>query len=168
MKYIICDLDNTLLDTLGRLEELVDGYSIEEQYEYRLLGEQLEPFIDGSVYEGAKLNTEVILTIPAHMVLQYQPIFISQSMSKDALEFKLKLVEKLAKQLGRDSFPLIAGRDEIFHQLQKIEGKKVFIDDAPQRLHWFAETFPESKVYKVEYPYNKDINLSRQIILKRG
>lgn len=173
MNKIVCDLDNSLLNTLLRLEEIIPNYSTSKQRDYNLSPMELLPFIDGSVYKGVQFNDEVVDTLIKYIQKGYQPIFISQTFTKKAERAKRGLIKDLHKKIEEETdmklkkFKLHTGKCTIVNRLKnlKVTGDLVFIDDAPKRLSYFQENFPNAKVYRVTYPYNKDIGHNNMGIL---
>lgn len=168
IKAIICDLDNTLLDTLSKMEELIPGYTIEDQKVYKIGEDLLKPFFDGSIYEGVKFNESVVNTLITYVNKGFTPVFISQTFTEVAREAKEKLIRDLYKLLsGRvnrelQEFTLYTHEPEIWSFIKAARDfeEVVFIDDAPERLECFYKDFPNSKVYRVTYAYNQELNHS--------
>ena len=160
-KIILCDLDNTLLDTLTNLEELVPGFDQSIQVTYKLGGELLLPFNDASIYEDVNLNKEVLDLLARHTLQGYEVIFISQTFTWEAREAKHDLLKKLFKDDFK--YTLRTYEDTIWHTVSELERNiediehLIIIDDAPERLERFAGRLmdePNVDLYAVRYPYN--------------
>ena len=164
MKVVVCDIDNTLLDTLTRLEEIHPDFNQEEQTTYRLRGKLLKEFGKKSFYDRTTWNWEVLGLLHEFVENGYEVIFVSQTISYQAALSKEDIVETWSAMTGHPATlhihdgiidyvirRLVADADDLTHL--------VAIDDAPERLmmHEPVRNHRNVDVFAMEYPYNKDL-----------
>lgn len=165
MKLVICDLDNTLLDTLTKLEELRPNFKQETQRSYDLKKEELEPFIDASIYKDVAFNDEVLLAIMGYADKGYRIRFITRTLSAEARLIKSVLVDDLNTRLKPlHKFEIFTFDEYIESMISHVEdythlySEIVLIDDAPERLDRYMTNMyhlDNVKLYIVEYVYNR-------------
>ena len=139
MKVVVCDIDNTLLDTLTSLEEIHPDFNQEEQTTYKLQGKLLKEFGKKSFYDRTTWNWEVLELLHKCVENGYEVIFISQTISGAAALSKEDIVETWSAMTGHPAVlyvhdgiidfvirRLVADADKLTHL--------VAIDDAPERL----------------------------------
>lgn len=158
IKYVLCDIDNTLLDTLGKLEEIVPTFKRDEHKTYTLNGELLEAFNDGSVYEGVKLNESIKELLDNYKKEGRFLIFISQTFTDIAREKKYEIIENLyegAQLFTYDS--TIEDAIQFMERMVEHDTSIVILDDAPERVERYKKKLygkPNVELKLVEYPYN--------------
>lgn len=166
-KIILCDLDNTLLDTLTKLEEIVPGFDQTTQVTYKLGEELMLPFNDASIYDKVWFNNQVLDLVEEHAKNGYEVIFISQTFTWEAREAKHDLLREYFE--GDFKYTLRTYEDIIWHTVSELERNiediehLIIIDDAPERLERFTGRLmhePNVDLYAVRYPYNLNYILS--------
>lgn len=171
-KYIVvCDIDNTLLDTLGYIKQHDETFSdYTGSYPFNTANPKerqwLNHFNHADTYTHAKVNNEVfdlLKTLVIHHKTTLHLVFISTCLSPYIEVQKLLRLYKICDLLGIDDqqFDFYTKSEDISYA---IKNAHTIIDDAPERILSMQQNH-NTKKYIVEYPYNKHLQSPNAVIL---
>lgn len=153
---IVCDIDNTLYNSLLRLSDLKPDYDRDKQTTYKLSSDELSYFYSPDFYDFDMryINSDVYRFLVANINLGVNVIFMSQSENDEVHNMKYRLLLSLFDGLLDNVELYTSNSHEDIESLVSLYGDIIFIDDAPHRFDSIVQL--NQSYIIVGYPYNKD------------
>lgn len=153
---IVCDIDNTLYNSLLRLSDLKPDYDRSKQTTYKLSSDELSYFYSPDFYDFDMryINNDVYMFLVANINQGVNVVFMSQSETAEVHNIKYRLLLYLFGGLLDDVELYTSNSHEDVESLVSLYGDIIFIDDAPHRFDSINKLNQSYMI--VGYPYNKD------------